>query len=73
MSLFAVKGNVSGELLSYGGQVLVHNDRAEMEWLLPGSRIVPLPPSIPIEQRLPLRFHPELAHLSWPLRREEFQ
>lgn len=70
-------GATSGELLTYGGRPIVHPDRAELEWLFPGQRIVrvterdlvarsPLPP-------LQLRDHPDLAGWSWPLDRRDFR
>jgi hypothetical protein len=77
VSLFALYGETTGDLLTLHGRPLVHDNRVEMAWLLPKARIVPvterdlvarspLPP-------LPLREHPALAHLSWPLRRGEFR
>jgi hypothetical protein len=63
-----------GDLLSYGGKTLVHNSRAELEFLLTGNiRIVPCPPSIPPEQALELRFHPQFSHHQFPLRREAYR
>lgn len=75
--LFALFGPVTGDLLTFGGRPIVHDNREELEWLLPGARVVrvterdlrtrsPLTP-------MPLREHPALAHLSWPLNREEFR
>lgn len=63
-----------GDLLSYGGKTLVHNSRAELEFLLTGNiRIVPCPPSIPPEHALELRFHPQFSHHQFPLRREAYR
>jgi hypothetical protein len=63
-----------GQLLSYGGRTLVHNSRAELEFLLTGPvRFVPCPPSIPPEQALELRFHPQFSHHRFPLRREAYR
>jgi hypothetical protein len=74
---YALVGARTGDLLTYQGRPLVHGDRAEMEWLFPSSRVVavserdlqarsPLPP-------LPIREHPGLAHIEWPLTRDQFR
>lgn len=73
MRLYALQGLVSRELLTYGGKVLTHHDRGELEFLfIDGVRVVPLPPSIPEEQCLPIALHPDLGGLTWPLRRSDF-
>lgn len=74
---YALVGPRSGDILTYQGRPLVHGDKGEMEFLFPSSRIVavtegdlnrrsPLPP-------LPLREHPGLSHLEWPLTRDQFR
>ena len=63
-----------GQLLSYGGKVLVHGDRAELEFLLAGEvRIVPCPPSLRPEDCMEIKFHPQFAHHQFPLRREAYR
>jgi hypothetical protein len=63
-----------GQLLSWNGRTIVHNDRAELEFLLAGPiRIVPCPPSIPPEQTIQLKFHPQFSHHQFPLRREDYR
>lgn len=75
--MFALFGEVTRDLLTLGGRVIVHDDRAELEWICPRARVVrvterdvhtrsPLPP-------LPLRDHPGLAGVSWPLNRAEWR
>lgn len=62
-----------GQLLSYGGKTLVHDSRAELEFLLTGPvRIVPCPPSLRAEDCLELRLHPQYSHHRFPLRREDY-
>ncbi|GIH26071.1 hypothetical protein Aph01nite_43810 [Acrocarpospora phusangensis] len=61
---------MSGELLTFGGQVLVHDNRGELEYLLPGARVVPYDGDLPT---LPIRDHPSMASVQWPLRREDFR
>lgn len=70
---YALKGDRSGELLSVGGRVLVHDNAAEMEFLVAGARAVELGGSFPAELTMPLRDHPELAAVSWPLNRTDFR
>jgi len=63
-----------GQLLSYGGKVLVHNSRAELEFLLTGQiRIVPCPPSLRPEDCMEIKFHPHYAHHTFPLQREAYR
>lgn len=70
MTQYALKGAVSGELLTYGGRILVHGDRGELEYLFPGEKVVPYSGGIPT---LPLRDHPDMASVRWPLRKEDFR
>jgi hypothetical protein len=63
-----------GQLLSWNGKTLVHDSRAELEFLLTGPiRIVPCPPSLRPEDCLELRFHPQFSHHQFPLRREAYR
>jgi len=63
-----------GQLLSYGGKPLVHNSRAELEFLLTGDiRFVPCPPSLREEDCLELRFHPQFSHHQFPLDRSHYR
>lgn len=75
--MYAIYGQRSADLLTFEGRVIVHDNRGELEFLLPRSRVVrvtaadvrrrsPLPP-------LQLRDHPGLSHLRWPLTRDQFQ
>lgn len=62
------------DLLTWNGRVLIHNSRAEMEFLLAGEiRVIELPRDVPPEQCLELRYHPNFATVTWPLRREDFR
>lgn len=62
----------SGELISFGGRTIVHDDPDEALFLLAGVAPVPLGPDYPIDT-LKLTEHPELGHLSWPLERSMFR
>lgn len=69
---FAMEGPNSRQLLSYQGKVLVHGDRAELEFLFPGVKVVEPGRALAEYDTLPVKDHPELSHLRWPLRREDF-
>lgn len=70
--LWALVGQVSGELLSHQGRVLVHEDRAEMEWLVPDHRTVEVRPEIG-RPTMRLRDHPDMNAVVWPLDRRDFR
>lgn len=77
-TLYALVGMVTDDLLTYHGRPIVHTDRAELEYLIDTSktRVVAVT-ARDLAQRSPaapllLRDHPGLAHLTWPLRREDF-
>lgn len=75
MSRYAMVGAISGELLTYRGKVLVHNDRAEMEYLFPNrdrTRVIRITDGDLGQPTMLLRDHPALASVVWPLRREDF-
>ena len=70
---FAMIGAVSGEALSYHGQVLVHDDRAELEFLFQGvGRVVELGGQYPPGDCMSIKDHPDLVSTQWPLKREDF-
>jgi hypothetical protein len=63
-----------GQLLTWNGQVIVHNSRGELEFLLTGDiRIVDCPRSVPPEQTIELRFHPQFSHHQFPLVRSNYR
>ncbi len=70
---YGLQGTNSGELLTLGGRVLVHDNSAELAFLTAGARIVTVPGDIPDEQTLPISAHPEFAGVTWPLRKDEFR
>jgi hypothetical protein len=71
--LFAYVGSVSNELLSFRGSVLVHDNPGEMEYLMPGVKVIRLPKADLGRPLMRLRDHPDLAAVEWPLRKEEFR
>jgi hypothetical protein len=70
---FAMVGPTSGETLSYGGLILVHSDRSELEFLVPGVRVVELGSQIPEHDTMSIKSHPDLSRIEWPLHREDFR
>lgn len=70
---FAMEGPNSRQLLSYQGKVLVHDDRAELEFLFPGVRVVEPGAMLAGYDTMSIKQHPELGHIEWPLRREDFK
>lgn len=78
--MWALVGEVSGELISYRGRVLVHDNPAELGWLISGARTVQLQGTSPEEvaERLgrpvmALRDHPDMRVLRWPLDKRDFR
>ena len=65
-------GGSSGELLTYGGKVLVHDSRAEYEWLFPKARVVRVTDGDLGQPVMRLQDHPSMEHVRFPLRREDF-
>lgn len=68
--MYAIAGPATRELLTYEGRVIVHDNRAEMEFLLPGAQIVHTSGAgMPL---LRLRDHPDFAAVRWPLDQRDF-
>lgn len=65
--LYCLIGRVTGDPLSYRGRVIVHDDKAEMEYLFPASRVVELPSYFGEDLTLPLKFHPDMEAVQFPL------
>ncbi len=70
MALWALK-TITGDVFTYGGRVLVHDNRAELEWLFPYRDTVDVTESV--LPKLSIKEHPQCASLTWPLRREDFR
>jgi hypothetical protein len=70
---YGLFGAHSRDFLTYGGRVLVHDNADELEFLVAGAAVRPVPPSIPDDQTLPITAHPELAGVRFPLSRRDFR
>lgn len=73
MRQFALVGAISNELLTYQGYVITHTDKAELEFLVVGAKVIECPGSIPQEERLPLPQHPDFLHYRFPLSKGDFK
>lgn len=78
--MYAMVGPATGEILSHGGRMVLHGDRAELEWLCPGVRVVKVRGESPEEvahrygrPAMLLRDHPDMAPVRWPLDRRDFR
>lgn len=60
-----------GEPFTLGGLIIVHEDRDEMAYLFPGTRVVPY--TIHEGAAMALRDHPSLASTTFPLDRKDFR
>lgn len=74
---YALYGHITKDILTVGGRPIVHDSRAELEFLFPASRVVPvtdadlaarspLPP-------IPLPEVPGMEPVRFPLRKEDFR
>jgi hypothetical protein len=68
--LYALK-TVTGDVFTYGGSVLVHPSRAELEYLFPGRETVDVSQSV--LPKLMIQDHPGMGAVRFPLRREDFR
>lgn len=70
-TVYALWGEQSQSWITRGGKVIAHTDRGELEFLFPNTLVKPLF-GIPEDDVLWVRDLPEFAHVTWPLKREEF-
>lgn len=59
------------EFYSYGGAVLEHDNKAELEWLFRDAIVAEIPAGE--TNRFPLALHPDMQAVRFPLRREDFR
>jgi hypothetical protein len=69
---FALKGGVSGELISWQGRVLVHDNPRELQYLFPKMEVVEIPVNPDGRPTMWVGDHPELATVQWPLDPKDF-
>lgn len=73
MSRYAIVDK-RGEPYTYGGKIITHTDRAEMEWLFPNTRVVRVTEGASLGPVLPLPQHPRFVEqgIRFPLDRSQF-
>lgn len=74
---YALYGEFTGDILTYLGRPLVHDNRAELEWLFPRMRVVPVTDAdlvrrSPLEP-MPIAQHPGMSTVVFPLDRRDFR
>lgn len=72
MNRYAMKTQRSGELVSLGGRVLVHENPYELEFLFLGIQAVRIGRNFDLPT-MSVKDHPGLADVRWPLRKEDFR
>jgi hypothetical protein len=69
--MYGICGRSTGQLLTCQGMAILHGNREEMEFLFPAEKIVPVPNWN--ESFMPLRDHPDMVTVRWPLQKEDFR
>ncbi len=72
MKRYGLYGPRSRDFLTCDGRILVHTNRAEMEWLFRNVTVREVPRTIPDELTMPLTAHPQLTGVRFPLSRKDF-
>lgn len=72
MSRYAMVGARTGELLTYQGQVIVHGNKNELQFLVPKARVVRVTDGDLGQPWMWLKDHPGMAKVQFPLRRQDF-
>lgn len=74
---YGLYGTGSKDFLTFGGRIIWHHDRDELEFVCPpnaGTATVrEIPRHIPDELMLPLRDHPRCEGWEWPIARSHFR
>lgn len=70
---YGVRGARSRDFLTWQGRVLVHDNRAELEYLVRGEvAVMELPRDWPADQTVRIQDHPDFAAVRFPLQRAQF-
>jgi hypothetical protein len=64
---YVLVGRTTKEPLSYRGKVLVHDNKAELEFLFPNERVAPLPSYFDDSLTMALKDHPDMDTVQFPL------
>lgn len=60
-------GSTSGEIQTYQGRAITHENKAELEYLFPYNRVVPLPSYFGTGLTVSLKDHPDMDAVVFPL------
>lgn len=66
-NLYCLVGQASGEVLTYRGFAIVHQNKRELEYLFPNNRVVPLPSYYGEDLTMQLSKHPDMDTVTFPL------
>lgn len=69
--LFGLWGGKSGQFLTQDGRVIFHTNRAEMEFLFPGTEVKPV--GVDPLEGIPLQYVRGMEAVTFPLNREDFR
>lgn len=74
MSRYGLVNERQNDLYTLGGRIIVHDNKAELEWLFPKTRVVRLSDGN-IGPTLRLCDHPRFVEqgITFPLKREDFR
>jgi hypothetical protein len=71
MTWWALKSKDAPGAITYGGHLLVHDNRAELEFLFPDRETVDVTETV--MPKMSIKNHPQCAVLTWPLKKEDFR
>lgn len=77
MTVYALWGEVTRDILTLNGRPIVHGNREEMQFIFPRAKVVPVTEA-DLKARSPLpalelRDHPDMQQITWPLDRGDFR
>ncbi len=64
---YVLVGKTTREPLSYMGRVIVHDNKAELEYLFPYTRVEPLPNYFGDDLTIELKDHPDMDAVQFPI------
>lgn len=73
MKMYGIRGRHSGELMTWSGRVIVHDNKDEMQFIFEGADIVEVPRSIEPELMISIKHHPDFGSYQWPLEMNVFR
>lgn len=65
--MWCLVGAVSGDVLTYRGFLLVHDNKRELEHLFPGNKVVAKPEWFGDDLTMSIKNHPDMDAVVFPL------